>query len=132
MARVAEIAIVVGSHSQAVCQTAVAAGMDPRNVLQAESLTETAEILEQVRRRGDLVLLRGLWDWHMSRVYFAQLGSVACWKTDCEKPITCDNCPELGFQPFKSAPSAAPETDVNTTLGAGNRDSSLLGMSNRP
>ncbi len=78
MARVAEIAIVVGGHSKAVCQTAIAAGMDPGNVFRAESLPETAEILRQVRRRGDLVLLRGLWDWHMSRVYFAQLGSVGC------------------------------------------------------
>ena len=115
MAGFADIAIVVGSHSEAVCRTALAAGMSPQNLLCAESLPETAEILRRVRRQGDLVLLRGLWDWHMSRVYFAQLGSVACWKTDCQKVITCDNCWELGFRPFERALGAVADAGPQTT-----------------
>jgi UDP-N-acetylmuramoyl-tripeptide--D-alanyl-D-alanine ligase len=125
MAGFADIAIVVGSHSEAVCRTALAAGMDPRNLLRAESLPETAEILRQVRRPGDLVLLRGLWDWHMSRVYFAQLGSVACWKTDCERELDCDTCTELGFRPFERALGAVADTGPQaTTLRVGRGHSS--------
>ena len=96
---VADAAIVVGSHSEAACRAAIETGMDARNVHRVPSLPEVAKVLGRVIRPGDLVLLRGTWDWHLSRVYYAQLGDVACWRTDCTKPFTCDHCEDLGFRP---------------------------------
>ena len=96
---VADVAVIVGSHSEAACRAAIEAGMAPRNVHRVPSLPEVAKVLGRVIRPGDLVLLRGTWDWHLSRVYYALLGDVACWKTDCTKPFTCDHCDELGFRP---------------------------------
>jgi UDP-N-acetylmuramoyl-tripeptide--D-alanyl-D-alanine ligase len=45
---------------------------------------------------GDLVLLKGRTSDHISRLAFAQLGRVDCWKVTCRKWIACDECWELG------------------------------------
>jgi UDP-N-acetylmuramoyl-tripeptide--D-alanyl-D-alanine ligase len=57
---------------------------------------ETAEFLRKELRAGDLVLLKGRTTDHIARVYFAQFGSVSCWKAYCPKRMLCDECWELG------------------------------------
>jgi len=43
------------------------------------------------------MLLKGRTTDHGARIFFAQLGEVGCWKTDCDKRMLCDTCWELGM-----------------------------------
>jgi hypothetical protein len=43
------------------------------------------------------VLLKGRISDHISRLYFAQLGPIRCWRAACGRRIACDVCPELGL-----------------------------------
>jgi UDP-N-acetylmuramoyl-tripeptide--D-alanyl-D-alanine ligase len=60
-------------------------------------LRSAAEFLRTELRHGDLMLLKGRTTDHAARIFFAQLGQVGCWKTDCDKRMLCDTCWELGM-----------------------------------
>ena len=64
-----------------------------------QTLREAAQFLRTELRPGDLVLLKGRATDHATRVFFALLGTVACWRAYCPKTMLCDGCWELGFEP---------------------------------
>ena len=99
IARVAEVAVFVGNAAAHGKRGALAAGLAPENVHAFSDLREAAAFLQTTLRRGDLVFLKGRTTDHLARLFFAQLGSVRCWKQDCTKVMGCDTCPELGTPP---------------------------------
>jgi len=95
-ARVADVAVFVNSeHAHQAAKAAVRGGMRPECVFAFTELRAAAEYLKTELRRGDLVLLKGRTTDHLSRLFFAQLGSIECWKAKCRKTIVCDFCDEL-------------------------------------
>jgi UDP-N-acetylmuramoyl-tripeptide--D-alanyl-D-alanine ligase len=105
--RVAEVCVFIGEKSAYGKRRAVEAGLPPERVFDFLLAEQAAEFLLTELRAGDLVLLRGLLSDHLSRIVFAQLGSVECWKTKCRKRGICDTCSELGFQPRQGRLRAA-------------------------
>lgn len=94
--RAAEVALFVGEGAAYGRRQAIAAGMRPENVHAVKDLREAAELLRSELRAGDLVLLKGRTTDHATRIFFALLGDVSCWRQRCRKQILCDFCPELG------------------------------------
>jgi UDP-N-acetylmuramoyl-tripeptide--D-alanyl-D-alanine ligase len=78
---------------------AMEAGMSADHVHGFATLKEVAGFLKRELRSGDLVLLKGRSTDHVARVFFAQLGTLTCWREHCPKTMLCDTCWELGFQP---------------------------------
>jgi UDP-N-acetylmuramoyl-tripeptide--D-alanyl-D-alanine ligase len=95
-ARVADVAIFVNKeHAQHATKAAIASGMRPDQVHGFTELQAAGEYLRRELRSGDLVLLKGRTTDHLSRLFFAQLGAIGCWKERCHKTIVCDFCDEL-------------------------------------
>ena len=101
-ARCADVAVFVGSHGESARHSAIREGLSPQNAHHFPDLREAAEFLRGTLRAGDLALLKGRVGHHLARVYFAQLGAVACWKSDCRILSLCDLCPKL--RPSSRAP----------------------------
>jgi UDP-N-acetylmuramoyl-tripeptide--D-alanyl-D-alanine ligase len=99
VARAAEVAVFVGEAAAYGKRGALASGLAPENIHAFKDLQEASRFLRNTLRRGDLALLKGRISDHLARVFFAQLGSVHCWKDNCEKLFLCDTCPELGTAP---------------------------------
>jgi UDP-N-acetylmuramoyl-tripeptide--D-alanyl-D-alanine ligase len=95
-ARAADVLVVVGESAAFGRREAIRCGMAPERVHAAQGLTEAARLLPALLDPGDLVLLKGRTTDHLSRLFFAQLGQVDCWKPVCAKQIACDDCWELG------------------------------------
>jgi UDP-N-acetylmuramoyl-tripeptide--D-alanyl-D-alanine ligase len=98
VATAAEFAVFVGPEAGQAARAAIAAGMSPAEVYCFPVLKDAADFVGNEIRAGDLVLLKGHWNDHLSRIYFAQRGTVECWKIDCWRTGICDECPDLGFQ----------------------------------
>lgn len=98
-ARVAEVVVFAGEEADFGRRGALQAGLAPENAHGFSDLGEASEFLRSLLRRGDLVLLKGRVSDHVSRLFFAQLGPIRCWKVHCGKVIACDLCPELGNRP---------------------------------
>jgi len=94
-----DLLILSGPNSGYGRRRAIEAGMSPDRVYSFATLKECAGFVKQELRSGDLALLRGRSTDHVARVFFAQIGTVACWREDCHKTMLCDTCWELGFQP---------------------------------
>lgn len=94
-AEVAEVAVFVGEHAHHGVRGAIAAGMDPSCCYDVLGLERAADLLGRLARPGDLVFVKGRATHHLSRIVFAQYGSIGCWKTSCKKQSVCDVCPEL-------------------------------------
>jgi UDP-N-acetylmuramoyl-tripeptide--D-alanyl-D-alanine ligase len=94
-AAAADVAIFVGPVAPRASVAALSAGLAPGNVHAIPSLRDAAAFLGSTLRAGDLVLLRGKTEDHLSRLYHAQLGPVGCWIEDCTKAGLCDFCPQL-------------------------------------
>jgi UDP-N-acetylmuramoyl-tripeptide--D-alanyl-D-alanine ligase len=91
--------VLSGDYHEYGRRKAVEAGMHPDQVHSFAALKEAAAFVKQELRSGDLALLRGRSMDHVQRLFFAQLGTVTCWREDCRKRMLCDMCWELGFQP---------------------------------
>jgi UDP-N-acetylmuramoyl-tripeptide--D-alanyl-D-alanine ligase len=91
----ADAALFVGEYASAAVKRAIARGMDPEQVDGVLDARTAAERLATLLRPGDVALLKGRGTYHLSRVLFAQLGQIGCWKTSCRRRIVCDVCPEL-------------------------------------
>jgi UDP-N-acetylmuramoyl-tripeptide--D-alanyl-D-alanine ligase len=102
-AATADIAIFIGIAADRGVRAAVAAGMPATDVHAFASLRDAAEFLRRELRQGDLVLLKGRATDHTGRLFFAQLGDVACWKEYCKKTMLCDTCWELGISRKEAA-----------------------------
>ena len=95
-ARAADVAVFVNKeHAHHATKAAIASGMRPDRVHGFADLQAAAEYLKQELRSDDLVLLKGRTTDHLSRIFFAQLGTIGCWKERCRKTIVCDFCEEL-------------------------------------
>jgi UDP-N-acetylmuramyl pentapeptide synthase len=94
-----DVLVLVGGEHQYGGRRANESGMAPDKVHGFQSLREAAEFLRIELRSGDLVLLKGRTTDHAARLFFAQCGSVSCWRDYCRKTMLRDMCWELGFQP---------------------------------
>jgi UDP-N-acetylmuramoyl-tripeptide--D-alanyl-D-alanine ligase len=94
-----DVLILCGAQHDYGRRRAIEAGVPPENVHSFATLIETADFLKKELRAGDLALLRGLTTDHVTRLYFAQIGTLTCWRESCPKTMLCDTCWELGFQP---------------------------------
>jgi hypothetical protein len=75
-----------------------------------------ADGIRRETRTGDLILLKGTWFDHMSRVVYAQFGTVACKIEPCPVTAICDCCPQMGFKPDASVdPSLFEPLDAEQT-----------------
>ncbi len=99
LASAAEVAIFVGEPSRTGSQAAEEAGMKPENLHWFPDARSAAGFLRNETRCGDLVLLKGTWDDHFPRIYYAQLGTVECWREHCLLNPVCGDCRYLGFRP---------------------------------
>jgi len=99
-----DVLVLSGDYHEYGRRKAMEAGMRPDQVHSFATLREAAGFVKQELRSGDLALLRGRGTDHVPRLFFAQLGTVTCWREDCRKRMLCDVCWELGFQP-DAAPS---------------------------
>jgi UDP-N-acetylmuramoyl-tripeptide--D-alanyl-D-alanine ligase len=97
--RVAEVAVFVGESAAYGRRRAIEAGMPAENVHAFSSIQAAAEFLRSELRPGDLMLLKGRTTDHVTRIFFAQLGPVGCWKEYCPKRMLCDICWELEVSP---------------------------------
>lgn len=95
-AEIAEAAVFLGESSRRAQRAATEAGMASELVHAFTDLQEAAAFLKTFLEPADLVLLKGRASHHLSRLFFAQLGQVDCWKPTCSKMMLCDICPELG------------------------------------
>ncbi|MGH9420266.1 MAG: glutamate ligase domain-containing protein, partial [Thermoanaerobaculia bacterium] len=102
-AATADVAVFIGVAADRGVRAAIAAGMPATDAHAFESLRVAAEFLHRELRQGDLVLLKGRATDHTARLFFAQLGDVACWKEYCEKTMLCDTCWELGISRKEAA-----------------------------
>ena len=96
-ARVADAAVFIGELAEYGKRRAIDAGLRPEAVHAFPSLQGAAEFLKTELRSGDVMLLKGRTTDHATRIFFAQLGTVKCWKEYCGKRMLCDMCPELGL-----------------------------------
>jgi UDP-N-acetylmuramoyl-tripeptide--D-alanyl-D-alanine ligase len=94
----ADRCVFIGEKSDYGRRRAIEAGMAPDTVHDFQFPRQAADFLRRELAAGDLVLLRGRSRDHLSRIVFAHLGTIACWKAVCGKRGLCDVCPELGFQ----------------------------------
>ena len=94
-----DVLVLCGQQHEYGRRKAIEAGMPPDQVYSFATLLEVAEFLKRALQSGDLVLLRGRSTDHVARLFFAQLGTLTCWREDCKKTMLCDTCWELGFRP---------------------------------
>jgi UDP-N-acetylmuramoyl-tripeptide--D-alanyl-D-alanine ligase len=94
-----DVLVLSGPYHEYGRRKAIEAGMSADQVYSFATLREVAGFVKQELRSGDLALLRGRGVDHVQRLFFAQLGTVACWREHCPKLMLCDMCWELGFQP---------------------------------
>ncbi len=90
-----DFAVFVGSHAHHAVKAATGAGMDPAACREFIDLRDAAAWLKSHLRRGDLVFLKGRTTDHLSRILFAQLGTIDCWKYSCSVRRMCDTCTRL-------------------------------------
>jgi len=93
------VLVLRGQHHEYGRRRAIEAGMPPDRVHSFATLVEVADFLKRELRSGDLVLVRGRATDHMARLFFAQIGTLSCWREQCKKTMLCDTCWELGSRP---------------------------------
>jgi UDP-N-acetylmuramoyl-tripeptide--D-alanyl-D-alanine ligase len=94
-----DLLVLIGEESRYGVRKAMEAGMTPGQAHGFDDLRAAAEFLQTELRGGDLVLLKGRTTDHAARLFFAQCGTVECWRAYCRKTMLCDTCWELGFRP---------------------------------
>jgi len=91
-AELADVAVFVSDHGHHAVRRALEAGMDPSNCHHIPDLAKVADFLKSELGDGDLVFVKGRTTDHLSRVVFAQYGSIGCWTTSCRIHRVCDIC----------------------------------------
>jgi len=112
----ADVAVFVSPHGGHARRAALEAGIDPSSCHHIPDLARAAEFLKCELRDGDLVFVKGRATDHLSRVVFAQYGSIGCWTTSCRIHRICDVCNLLqpGFdldQALSARAAVAPRLD---------------------
>jgi len=119
-------AVFIGHTAHHGVREMIAAGMSPDQAHAFDSLQQAEEFLRHELAPDDLVLLRGRATDHVTRLYFALLGTVHCRKAHCDKTTVCDLCPELGavispqpaLTPFPDKASPRPRGSTEGDRGA--------------
>ena len=94
-----ELLVLIGRYHKYGSRKAIEAGMSAGSVRGFAAQREAAAWLKTGLKPGDLALLKGRTTDHVARLFFAQIGSVSCWRDYCRKTMLCDGCWELGFRP---------------------------------
>jgi UDP-N-acetylmuramoyl-tripeptide--D-alanyl-D-alanine ligase len=96
-AKTVDMLVLVGENSRNGANVAIDAGMAPENAHAFFTINEATQFLRRELRDGDLVLLKGQSNHHLSRIYLGLLDDVSCQVPSCRKMILCDCCEQLGF-----------------------------------
>ena len=94
-----DLLVLISEESSYGVRKAIKAGMPPGQARGFDDLRAAAEFLKTELRSDDLVLLKGRTTDHAARLFYAQCGTVECWRDYCRKTMLCDTCWELGFRP---------------------------------
>jgi UDP-N-acetylmuramoyl-tripeptide--D-alanyl-D-alanine ligase len=95
-AEVFDMLFFVGEHASYAVASAIRSGIAPDRTRGFASVSACADFLRGELAEGDLVLLKGTNNDHLSRIAFRLVGSARCDRSLCEKKMLCDTCPELG------------------------------------
>jgi len=95
-ASLCDLAIFIGEHSHHSRIGAIQAGMDTSKALNFSYPQDALSLLQKELREGDLVMLKSRSNDHFSRLLFAQVGEVLCWRPTCPERFLCDICWQLG------------------------------------
>ena len=90
------MAIFIGESSYHSKEGAIEAGMDAGKALSFSYPKDAVSLLQKELRKGDLVMLKSRSNDHLSRLLFAQVGKVECWRPTCPERFLCDICWRLG------------------------------------
>ena len=107
LASSADVVILIGEGAGYGRNRLIEAGLAAGSALAFATLREAAGHLRLELRAGDLALVKGRTTDHAARLFHAQLGDVACWKTRCGKHSLCDDCWQLGRGSPPSVPGPA-------------------------
>ena len=109
-----DIAIFVGDYCDFSKAAAVQAGLSEECVHAFFDADMASEYLKTLLQSGDLVLIKGQANHHLSRIYLGLLDEVQCTLPTCSRQILCDRCPSLGFswRPELKPYMAPPESFV--------------------
>lgn len=105
-------AIFIGDRGNYAVRAAVEAGMPREHTTTFYKYQEAVEYLRSELHEGDLVLLKGRMDMHLTRLYLSMMGDVGCTIKSCAHTFLCDGCPKVYFRQTQSvtgpmAPSGA-------------------------
>jgi UDP-N-acetylmuramoyl-tripeptide--D-alanyl-D-alanine ligase len=91
----AELYVFVGSDGDCAQRVLLESGLSRDAVHHFRRFREVHDALPSLLQPGDLVLLKGRASSHLSRLFHAQTGPIACFKNQCSITGLCDYCPEL-------------------------------------
>jgi len=95
-ASLCDLAIFIGEYSHYSREAAIQSGLDPASALIFSYPQDAVSRVKKELRKGDLVLLKSRSNDHLSRLLFAQVGDVLCWRPTCQERFLCDICWRLG------------------------------------
>lgn len=107
LASSADMVILIGEGAGYGRNRLIEAGLAAASAIAFATMRDAAEYLRRELRAGDLALVKGRTTDHAARLFHAQIGDVACWKTRCGKHTLCDDCWQLGSGVPPSAPGPA-------------------------
>lgn len=96
-AEFADLMVFVGEYAERSAASAVAAGTAKENARSFVTIDAALAFLKSELRRGDLVLLKGQANHHLSRLYLGLLGDIGCTRLACPRQVLCDQCEYLGL-----------------------------------
>jgi len=107
---VADLLLFWGAYAERYKKAALAAGTPSEKVLVFAQQHDLAAFLKQESRLGDLILVKGYWFDHMTRIVYEQFGTVSCRLPYCEITSVCDPCRRMGFRLDPSLPGGLDES----------------------
>jgi UDP-N-acetylmuramoyl-tripeptide--D-alanyl-D-alanine ligase len=97
-----DYAIFIGERGNYAIRAAMEAGMPREHMRAFYKYEEAVEHIRAELKAGDLALLKGRMDMHVSRLYLSMLGDVECTLKSCGHSFLCDGCPKAGFTPSQA------------------------------
>jgi UDP-N-acetylmuramoyl-tripeptide--D-alanyl-D-alanine ligase len=94
----ADAAIFVGNYAERSRQSAIKAGLSSNSVHGFHTIADATRFLKNELRSGDLVLIKGQCNHHLTRIYLGLIGEVTCTLPNCSRQRICDCCSKLGFK----------------------------------
>lgn len=94
----ADVAVFVGEYADRAATAAIGEGLPQQAVHSFANLPGATAFLKRELRAGDLVLLKGQTNHHLSRIFLGLLGDVSCTLLSCPRQTLCDTCDRLGLE----------------------------------